>query len=69
MRIADRRPSSLSLFGELSDQQAHQLATDAWIVGLRALANAYAQAQESRLRVPFLHYTAELCFEQLGILQ
>ena len=50
VRIADRRPSSLSLFGELSDQQAHQLATDAWTVGLRALANAYAQAQETRLQ-------------------
>jgi hypothetical protein len=50
VRIADRRPSSLSLFSELSDQQAHQLATDAWTVGLRALANAYALAQESRLQ-------------------
>jgi hypothetical protein len=50
VRITDRRPGSLALFGELSDEQGHQLATDAWTVGLRALANAYAQAQEARLQ-------------------
>jgi hypothetical protein len=50
VQIADRRPGSLALFGELSDEQGHQLATDAWTVGLRALANAYAQAQEARLQ-------------------
>ena len=50
VRIDDRRPGSLALFGELSDEQGHQLATDAWTVGLRALANAYAQAQEARLQ-------------------
>ena len=50
VRIADRRPNSLSLFSELTDQQANQLAIEAWTVGLRALANAYAQAQESRLQ-------------------
>jgi hypothetical protein len=50
VRIADRRPESLALFGELSDEQGHQLATDAWTVGLRALANAYTQAQEARLQ-------------------
>src|SRR5262245_55014403 len=50
VRVADRRPSSLALFGELSAQQARQLAADAWTVGLRALANAYAQAQETRLQ-------------------
>jgi hypothetical protein len=50
VRVADRRPSSLALFGELSDPEAHQLATDAWTVGLRALANAYAQAQETRFQ-------------------
>jgi hypothetical protein len=50
VRIADRRPASLTLFGDLSEEQGHQLATDAWTVGLRALANAYAQAQETRLQ-------------------
>jgi hypothetical protein len=50
VRIADRRPGSLALFGELSDEQGLQLATDAWMVGLRALASAYAQAQEARLQ-------------------
>jgi hypothetical protein len=50
VRIADRRPESLTLFGELTDEQGHQLATDAWTVGLRALANAYVQAQEARLQ-------------------
>jgi hypothetical protein len=50
VRIDDRRPRSLTLFGELSVEQRHQLATDAWTVGLRALANAYAQAEEARLQ-------------------
>ena len=50
VRITDRRASSLALFGELSEHQAHQLATDAWTVGIRALSNAYAQAQEARLQ-------------------
>jgi hypothetical protein len=50
VRIGDRRPESLTLFGGLSEEQGHQLATDAWTVGLRALANAYAQAQETRLQ-------------------
>jgi hypothetical protein len=50
VRIADCRPGSLTLFGDLSEDQGHQLATDAWAVGLRALANAYAQAQEVRLQ-------------------
>ena len=50
VRIDDRRPGSLTLFGQLSVEQGHQLATDAWTVGLRALANAYAQAEEARLQ-------------------
>src|SRR5680860_280862 len=50
VRITDRRAASLALFGELSEHQAHQLATDAWTVGMRALSNAYAQAQEARLQ-------------------
>jgi hypothetical protein len=50
VRVADRRPGSVTLFGEFSDEQRHQLAIDAWTVGLRALSNAYAQAQEARLQ-------------------
>src|SRR6266571_7819327 len=50
VQIADERRESISLFGVLTDEQRHQLATDAWTVGLRALANAYAQAQEARLQ-------------------
>ena len=50
VRIADQRPGSLALFGELTDDQGQQLATDAWTVGLRAIANAYAQAQEARFQ-------------------
>ena len=47
--ILDQRPGTIALFGELSDRQREQLADDAWAVGLRALANARAQAQEARL--------------------
>src|SRR5688572_10222458 len=50
VHVADRRPESLTLFGELTEEQRHQLATDAWTVGLRALANAYTHAQEARLQ-------------------
>src|SRR6266571_1751256 len=50
VQIADERRESISLFGVLTDEQRHQLASDAWTVGLRALANAYAQAQEARLQ-------------------
>jgi hypothetical protein len=48
VHVADRRPESLALFGELAEGQQQQLAIDAWTVGLRALANAYTQAQEAR---------------------
>ena len=50
VHVADRRPESLTLFGELAEEQRHQLAIDAWTVGLRALANAYTQAQEARFQ-------------------
>jgi hypothetical protein len=50
VQILDRRPDCLQLFAELSTPQQEQLAQDAWMVGLRALANAYTQAQESRLQ-------------------
>ena len=48
--IADRRSDIIALFGELQDAQQEQLAIDAWSIGMRALGNAHAQAQESRLK-------------------
>jgi hypothetical protein len=48
--ILDSRPSAISMFGALNEAQQGQLALDAWSIGLRALANAHAQAQESRLQ-------------------
>lgn len=47
--IVDRRPDALAAFAPLSVSQRRSLATDAWTVGLRALVNAYRQAEESRL--------------------
>jgi hypothetical protein len=47
--VRDPRPEILSTFGSLSAHQRDQLAVDAWIIGLRAVANAHAQAQEARL--------------------
>jgi hypothetical protein len=44
VRVADRRPGSVTIFGELSDEQRHQLVTDAWTVGLRAFGTAYARS-------------------------
>jgi hypothetical protein len=48
--VRDRRPASLTLFGEIDDTQREQLALDAWCIGLRALHNAYTTAQESKLK-------------------
>ncbi|MCC7383253.1 MAG: hypothetical protein IT384_15560 [Deltaproteobacteria bacterium] len=48
--LRDRRPDSLALFGELDAVVRDQLAHDAWAIGLRALANAHAAAQESKLK-------------------
>ncbi|MCA2979485.1 MAG: hypothetical protein INH37_14505 [Myxococcaceae bacterium] len=48
--IRDRRTDSTHLFHELSDKQREALALDAWSIGLRALSNAYSQAQEARLQ-------------------
>jgi hypothetical protein len=50
VHVSDRRPESLTLFGNLVEGQRQQLAIDAWTVGLRALANAYTQAQEARFQ-------------------
>lgn len=48
-RIVDRRPDALAAFAPLTEAQRRTLATDAWTVGLRALVNAYRQAEEARL--------------------
>jgi hypothetical protein len=48
--LRDRRPDSLALFGALDEAVREQLAHDAWTIGLRAIANAHAVAQESKLK-------------------
>jgi hypothetical protein len=48
--LRDRRPDSLTLFGALDEAGRDQFAHDAWTIGLRALANAHAAAQESKLK-------------------
>ena len=47
--IEDRREAALSVFAPLNESQRTGLVTDAWSIGLRALTNAYKQAEESRL--------------------
>jgi hypothetical protein len=47
--VRDRRAGSLTLFGGLPPAQREELAHDAWTIGLRALGNAYAAAEEARL--------------------
>ena len=48
--LQDRRPDSIALFEELDEAARDQIALDAWTIGLRALANAHAAAQESKLK-------------------
>lgn len=48
--IRDRRSDSTHLFHDLNERQREELAVDAWSIGLRALSNAYSQAQEARLQ-------------------
>lgn len=48
--LRDRRPDSVGLFTDLESTARDQLAHDAWAIGLRALANAHAAAQESKLK-------------------
>lgn len=48
--IRDRRSESIALFGDLDAAQREQLVIDAWSIGLRALRNAHASAQESKLK-------------------
>jgi hypothetical protein len=48
--VSDQRPDTIQTFDELNEAQRRQLAHDAWHVGLRALMNAYRQADEARLK-------------------
>jgi hypothetical protein len=48
--LVDRRPDVVMLFANLSQEQREQLSTDAWSIGLRALANAHRQGQEAHLQ-------------------
>ena len=48
--LRDRRPESVGLFTDLHSAARDQLAHDAWAIGLRALANAHAAAQEAKLK-------------------
>jgi hypothetical protein len=47
--IRDQRAESVEAFEALTPAQRAQLAVDAWAIGLRALRNARAEAQESQL--------------------
>src|SRR5439155_24344703 len=48
--VRDERAGVLAVFAPLNNSQRVGLVTDAWTVGLRALMNAYKQAEESRLQ-------------------
>lgn len=48
--IRDRRSECLGFFDDLEEAQREQLVLDAWSIGLRALHNAHASAQESKLK-------------------
>ncbi|MFT3695704.1 MAG: hypothetical protein QM831_21380 [Kofleriaceae bacterium] len=47
--LRDTRTDVRPHFEQLAPEQREQLALDAWMIGLRAMANAHAQAQEARL--------------------
>ena len=47
--VQDRRAEPIEVFADLGDDQQMQLASDAWRVGLRAVVNAYRQAEEAKL--------------------
>ena len=49
VQICDRRQAIASRFVDLSEEQAIQLARDAWQIGLRAVLQAHAQAEEAKL--------------------
>lgn len=48
--IRDHRADALAVFTPLTESQRTGLVTDAWTIGLRALMNAYKQAEEARLQ-------------------
>ena len=50
LALSDRRADSLSIFQATPQVRRAQLAEDAWAIGLRALKNAYSQAQEAKLQ-------------------
>jgi hypothetical protein len=47
--IVDSRSETVTLFSSFEPEQRNELASDAWRIGLRALASAYDKAQESKL--------------------
>lgn len=47
--IRDHRAEALAVFAPLTEAQRSGLVSDAWTIGLRALMNAYKQAEEARL--------------------
>jgi hypothetical protein len=47
--LRDERPEVREQFAALGPDQRTRLALDAWMIGLRAVANAHRQAQEARL--------------------
>ncbi len=47
--VRDQRPEFVEVFEALTPAQRAQLAVEAWAIGLRALRNARAEAQESQL--------------------
>lgn len=50
VNLIDARSDAVTLFDATAEDRRTQLAEDAWIIGLRALKNAYVQAQEARLQ-------------------
>jgi hypothetical protein len=48
--LRDRRSDTIALFEDLDEAARDRLAFDAWTIGLRALGNAHAAAQESKLK-------------------
>src|SRR5947207_2634088 len=47
--IRDGRPDAVDMFDSLTPIQQRELAFDAWSIGIRALRNARAEAQEAQL--------------------
>jgi hypothetical protein len=49
VEVTDTRNDTIALLTSLNQSQREALSVDAWRIGLRALASAHSQAQESRL--------------------